>query len=347
MTKMSLRMRAEVAAAATTRSKVVPGSRMQRDAGGADERRAPVPADGGPGLAFTDPRDNTDGAADVGSEVDAGFDLETAAKKLQEMLDAERALCSGPDGDPPAGEDADEGAASPTESLTAVDLIGACQPFVEQAVSVAGGGEQTGSTGDRARDGGTPDGGNAGNGGSTAAAPVAGQRRAHASAATVDARALLSRVFDAAWYLADAKRVRARCCALQTAGTPRCLVLHSVRAKNGAARVPAAESDTYFASRPPGSRLGAWASDQSSPAADRGVMEARMAALEAEYYGPAGAAGGGEPIKDIPRPPHWGGYRLTPTLVEFWKGRKSRVHDRLCYKREAGGEGWTMTRLQP
>ncbi|KAK1859534.1 hypothetical protein I4F81_002129 [Pyropia yezoensis] len=207
MTKMSLRMRAEVAAAATTRSKVVPGSRMQRDAGGADERRAPVPADGGPGLAFTDPRDNTDGAADVGSEVDAGFDLETAAKKLQEMLDAERALCSGPDGDPPAGEDADEGAASPTESLTAVDLIGACQPFVEQAVSVAGGGEQTGSTGDRARDGGTPDGGNAGNGGSTAAAPVAGQRRAHASAATVDARALLSRVFDAAWYLADAKRV--------------------------------------------------------------------------------------------------------------------------------------------
>lgn len=121
----------------------------------------------------------------------------------------------------------------------------------------------------------------------------------------------------------------------------------SVRIEGGAARVPAAESDAYFASRPPGSRLGAWASDQSSPAADRGVMEARMAALEAEYYGPAGAAGGGEPIKDIPRPPHWGGYRLTPTLVEFWKGRKSRVHDRLCYKREAGGEGWTMTRLQP
>ncbi|GAB0491343.1 hypothetical protein MMPV_002596 [Pyropia vietnamensis] len=121
----------------------------------------------------------------------------------------------------------------------------------------------------------------------------------------------------------------------------------SVRVEGAVARVPAAESDAYFASRPPGSRLGAWASDQSAPASDRGVMEARMAALEAEYYGPAGAAGGGEPLKDIPRPPHWGGYRLTPKLVEFWKGRKSRVHDRLCYTREPGAEKWTMTRLQP
>lgn len=207
MTKIACRMRAEVAAAATTRSTVVPGSSMQRDAGGADERGAPVAADGGQGLAFSDPSDDTDGAADVGSEVDAGFDLDTAAKELQKELDAERALCGGPDGNPPAGEDADEGAAAQAESLTAVDLIGACQRFVEQAVSVASGGEQTGSTGGRAHHCGTPHGGNAGNGGGTATAPVAGQGRAHASAATVDARTLLSRVFDAERYLADAKRV--------------------------------------------------------------------------------------------------------------------------------------------
>lgn len=207
MTKIALRMRAEVAAAATTRLTVVPGSRMQRDAGGADERGAPVAAESGPGLAFADASDDTDGTADVGSVMDAGFALDTAAKELQEELDAERALCGGLDEDPPAGEDADEGAADPTESLTAVDLISACQRFVEQAVSVAGRGEQTGSTGGRARDGGTPHGGSAGSGGGTAAAPVAGQGPAHASAATVDARALLSRVFDAEWYLADAKRV--------------------------------------------------------------------------------------------------------------------------------------------
>lgn len=88
-----------------------------------------------------------------------------------------------------------------------MDLIGACQRFVEQAVPVASGGEQTGSTGGRVHHYGTPHGGNAGNGGGTATAPVAGQGPAHASAARVDARTLLSRVFDAERYLADAMRV--------------------------------------------------------------------------------------------------------------------------------------------
>jgi pyridoxamine 5'-phosphate oxidase len=108
-----------------------------------------------------------------------------------------------------------------------------------------------------------------------------------------------------------------------------------VRVEGQCARVPAAESDAYFQSRPLGSRLGALASPQSEVIASRAWLEARLAALEAEYAG-----------REVPRPPHWGGYRLAPVSVEFWQGRPSRLHDRLRYQRDAGG-GWRIERLAP
>jgi pyridoxamine 5'-phosphate oxidase len=107
-----------------------------------------------------------------------------------------------------------------------------------------------------------------------------------------------------------------------------------VRIEGQAVRLSEEESDAYFASRPRGSRLGAWASEQSSPVENRSVLEERVRALETEYEG-----------REIPRPPFWGGYRVLPETVEFWQGRENRLHDRLVYKRS--GEGWKIVRLQP
>ena len=108
-----------------------------------------------------------------------------------------------------------------------------------------------------------------------------------------------------------------------------------VRLEGRVTRVSPEESDAYFASRPPASRIGALASRQSELLASRAALEARVAALEAHY-------GGGE----IPRPEHWGGYRLEPDAVEFWQGRRSRLHDRIRYRRETGGV-WVRERLSP
>lgn len=98
-------------------------------------------------------------------------------------------------------------------------------------------------------------------------------------------------------------------------------------------KVSAQESDAYFASRPLGSRLSAWASNQSSPVEGRAPLEAALAAAEQRH--------GSAP----PRPPHWGGYRLMPEAFEFWQGRPNRLHDRLRYARE--GEAWNIVRLAP
>jgi pyridoxamine 5'-phosphate oxidase len=107
-----------------------------------------------------------------------------------------------------------------------------------------------------------------------------------------------------------------------------------VRIEGHASRLSGEESDSYFAGRPRGSRLGAWASEQSRPVEDRSVLEERVRALEAEYEG-----------REIPRPPFWGGYRVEPEEIEFWQGRENRLHDRLVYRREHGA--WRIERLQP
>jgi pyridoxamine 5'-phosphate oxidase len=123
---------------------------------------------------------------------------------------------------------------------------------------------------------------------------------------------------------------------------PQCALLFSwlelqrqIRVEGLAARLDDASSDEYFAQRPRGSQIGAWASPQSQRLADRAELEASVAQAEARFDG--------APV--IPRPPNWGGYRVIPDAFEFWQGRPSRLHDRLCY-RLVGGR-WELSRLAP
>ncbi len=107
-----------------------------------------------------------------------------------------------------------------------------------------------------------------------------------------------------------------------------------VRIEGQVEQVSSDESDIYYHSRPVGSRLGAWASPQSQVIAGREVLEQNLADLQARYA-----------ENPPPRPEHWGGYRLVPELIEFWQGRSSRLHDRLCYRLEHGL--WSRVRLAP
>lgn len=114
-------------------------------------------------------------------------------------------------------------------------------------------------------------------------------------------------------------------------------VLRQVHLRGPVAEVPRAESESYFATRPRGSQLAAWASHQSSVLEDRAELEARFEEAEARF------ADG-----EVPCPPYWGGYRLVPEEIELWQGRVNRMHDRLRYEREPSApSGWRIVRLSP
>lgn len=128
----------------------------------------------------------------------------------------------------------------------------------------------------------------------------------------------------------------------ELAGQPRCGLVfpwhpmgRQVRVDGVASRLSAAQSDAYFATRPRESQLGAWASPQSEPVADRAELDRAYAEVVDRFTG----------VDPIPRPPHWGGWRVGPDAIEFWQGRSGRMHDRLRYERADGG--WARTRLAP
>lgn len=109
-----------------------------------------------------------------------------------------------------------------------------------------------------------------------------------------------------------------------------------VRIEGAVVKTTEEESDEYFATRPRGSQLGAWASEQSRVLAGRGALDARFEELSTTYRDVV-----------IPRPPHWGGYRVIPLLFEFWQGRADRLHDRFWYRLRNDVKDWVVERLSP
>ena len=131
----------------------------------------------------------------------------------------------------------------------------------------------------------------------------------------------------------------------ELAANPQCALLfpwhpleRQVRVEGVASVLGDDEVEGYFHSRPRGAQLGAWASAQSRPVASRAALAAAFASAEERF-------GADDDGTEVPVPPEWGGYRVRPEAVEFWQGRRSRMHDRLVYRRS--GDGWTVERLAP
>jgi pyridoxamine 5'-phosphate oxidase len=109
-----------------------------------------------------------------------------------------------------------------------------------------------------------------------------------------------------------------------------------IRLEGTVSRIAKAESEAYFFSRDRGSQIGAWASEQSRELSEREELERRFAEVDLRYQG-----------RIVPLPPFWGGYRLAPLKIEFWQGRKNRLHDRLVFERDADGAPWRAGHLYP
>ncbi|PIE37662.1 MAG: pyridoxamine 5'-phosphate oxidase [Gammaproteobacteria bacterium] len=157
----------------------------------------------------------------------------------------------------------------------------------------------------------------------------------------VHARIVLLKQFDASGFCWFTSRHSDK--GRQLAAKPRAALLfhwreleRQVRIEGPVSHMPDDEADAYFQSRPEGSRFSAAASAQSQVVDSRKTLEARVAELRASH-----------PDGKVPRPPHWGGYRLAPERFEFWQGRADRLHDRFVYRRSAETDDWIIERLQP
>lgn len=130
----------------------------------------------------------------------------------------------------------------------------------------------------------------------------------------------------------------------ELADNPRCTLLfwwelleRQVRVEGYVQKLSKVASDAYYTSRPRESQLGAWVSEQSQPIASRDILTQREALLAKQYEG----------LAVLPRPPHWGGYQVIPTAIEFWQGQPSRLHDRLRFSRTTEANSWARERLSP
>lgn len=156
-----------------------------------------------------------------------------------------------------------------------------------------------------------------------------------------DVRMVLMKGYDAAGFVFYSHLDSAK--GRELAANPKAALLfhwkslrRQVRVRGTVLRVEAAEADAYFQSRARGSRIGAWASDQSHPLESRFALEKKVALYAARY-----------PLGEVPRPAHWSGFRVVPLEIEFWHDRPFRLHDRVVFRRNSEQQPWSKTRLYP